>query len=280
MYINPESFVIQDSKLISETLTKGGYVVQYWGEALGEIQVSGTTGSGGIEAVNILRAVYRNEITQFNNILLERAVFLEENFRTAVYDSSSATVGSGVTSILDDLTQGGFSGIVDGVSSAIEEITDAARGITEDNPSSVELIPTIGAFATSMILYWHGEKFTGYFKSFKVDEVSSSPGNFNYQFSFMITKRTGVRTNFMPWHRSPVDSSGNPVTASTPKEGARIDELSFITSTQQQLLRNQQNLETANISDSITSSFPETQESQNSDINRVSVNRNQSIRGN
>ena len=44
-YLNPQTFNINDNKIISETLTKGGYAVHYWGEQLGEIQASGTTGS-------------------------------------------------------------------------------------------------------------------------------------------------------------------------------------------------------------------------------------------
>ena len=32
MYINPENFSVAESKLITPTRTKGGFVVQYWGD--------------------------------------------------------------------------------------------------------------------------------------------------------------------------------------------------------------------------------------------------------
>lgn len=280
VYINPSSFSIQDSKIITETLTKGGYSVQYWGEALGEIQAAGTTGSAGIEGINILRAVYRNEITQFNNILLERALLLDQTAREALSNTSTAGIGSGISSILDEVTQGGFSGIIDGTKSAIEEVVDAARGLTEDNPASVELIPTIGAFATNMILYWQGEKFTGYFKSFRSDENGQSPGLFDYQFTFMITKRSGVRNNFMPWHRNPTDATGQAREASLPSEGAREDELSFQTSTQRSIQVVEPNPLTPDVLDSITSTFLEPQDSIQNDINKVNISRNAFIKGN
>lgn len=280
IYINPSSFSLQDSKIISETLTKGGFSVQYWGENLGEIQAAGTTGSAGIEGINLLRAVYRNEITQFNNILLERSALLDQTAREALENTSTAGIGSGIASILDEVTQGGFTGIIDGTKSAIQEITDAARGLTDDNPASVELIPTIGAFATNMILYWQGEKFIGYFKNFRSEESAQSPGLFDYQFSFMITKRSGTRTNFMPWHRKPTDASGQAIEASTPSQGAREDELNFQTTTQQNIQSFQANPLNPNIPDSLTSTFSQTEGSVQNDVNRVNISRNAFIKGN
>lgn len=279
VYINPDSFNIQSNKIISENLTKGGYSVQYWGENLNEIQASGTTGSGGIEAINVLYAVYRNEIIQFNKILLERATSLSNVAQANITNTSTATAGAGITSILNEITAGGFSNIIDGTKSAIEEITEAATGISNNNPNSVELIPTIGAFAVSMILYWQGEKFTGYFKNFRVDENASSPGLFNYQFTFMATKRSGTRTNFMPWHRSPTDSSGQPITVSLPREGAQLEELSFATDNEQITFRGQLNPTDPTAINSASSKVLSTQESAERSINKVPLNRNGSIKG-
>ena len=61
MYINPENFVVRDSKQITETRTKGGCVMQYWGEKLTQMTLSGTTGSSGIRGINVLRDIYRSE---------------------------------------------------------------------------------------------------------------------------------------------------------------------------------------------------------------------------
>ena len=43
MWINPESLVIRNNKDITPTRTKGGFSLQYWGEGLTEISLTGTT---------------------------------------------------------------------------------------------------------------------------------------------------------------------------------------------------------------------------------------------
>jgi hypothetical protein len=286
LYINPESFKITEQKQVTNNMTKGGYIIQYWGEQLSTIQVSGTTGSGGIEAINILRDIYRNEIIQFNNILRERAANQQQDFVTAFGTignlNRSANFGNGLLDIFDDLTQGGTTGIATGLKSNIDNIIDAASGIADQNPISLELVPTTGAFATCLILYWHGEKFQGYFTNFDVDEMATSPGHFSYNFSFTILKRSGSRTNFMPWHRKSKDSNGNPVPASLPKEGPRPDELSFpATYTQVNVTGYQPNPRDPNISKgfSTTSTFNTGQASEN-DANNVGTNRRGIFRGN
>jgi hypothetical protein len=47
MYLNPESINIQNSKMVNTTRTKGGFILQYWGEELTNITITGQTGSGG-----------------------------------------------------------------------------------------------------------------------------------------------------------------------------------------------------------------------------------------
>lgn len=77
----------------------------------------------------------------------------------------------------------------------------------------------------------------------------------------------------MPWHRNPRDSSGNPVPASPPLEGAAIHELSFPSdiSTQESLtnpdLRTPRNSENTFVSDVQT---PE--------VNAVPLNRSDSTK--
>lgn len=274
VYINPDSINISKNKNISSTQTKGGYVVQYWGEQLTEMTVRGSTGSGGIEAINILDSVYRNEITQFNKILLARATNADTSFRTALEDSSTANIGSGLVSIFDEFTNGGVSGIIDGTKSAIDEIVDAARGTTDDNPSSVPLIPTIGAFGVSMIIFWQGVKYTGYFKNFSYSEDSSKPGLFDYDFSFTVIKQKGTRKNFMPWHRNPYDYNNEPRSASIPIEGARLDELTFPTT--ETTFRGQINPNSNNLN-SRTSNFSPATEPKIA--NAVPINRNATIKG-
>src|SRR5579859_8262852 len=49
MFVNPESITYNHKKLINKDRTKGGYTLQYWGEELSTLNISGTTGSSGIE---------------------------------------------------------------------------------------------------------------------------------------------------------------------------------------------------------------------------------------
>lgn len=61
MYINPSNFVINSVKDLSEVRTKGGYILQYWGEKFDEVQINGKTGSSGVEGINALKDIYRSE---------------------------------------------------------------------------------------------------------------------------------------------------------------------------------------------------------------------------
>ncbi|TKP54045.1 hypothetical protein DVY53_14385, partial [Enterococcus faecalis] len=54
MYVNPNSISYNHKKLLSKDRTKGGFTLQYWGEDLTTINLSGTTGSSGIEGINLL----------------------------------------------------------------------------------------------------------------------------------------------------------------------------------------------------------------------------------
>jgi hypothetical protein len=282
VYINPQTFKIAEKKLINSTLTKGGYSVQYWGEELATINASGTTGSSGIEGINILRLIYRNEINVFNKLLRERAENSQQDFVTAFGTVGNlrrgAAFGESIRSVLDEVTAGGATNFLDGIKSNIEEIADAARDITEANPTSVELIPTLGGFATSIILYFHGEKFQGYFTNFDYDEKADSPGLFDYNFSFTVLKRSGVRTNFMPWHRKPYDLTGSPVPASLPKEGAREDELNFRPELSFDLTQSSINNTNINGTNSITSTFKREQTTP-ADANNVGISRRNSVKG-
>lgn len=281
-YINPETFKINEKKMISSTLTKGGYSVQYWGEELSTISAGGTTGSGGIEAINILRKIYRNEIHVFNDLLRIRAENSQDDFITAFGTvgnlNRNVTAGQGVGLVIDDILMGSISGFKEGFKSSIEEIADAANEFASANPMSVELVPTLGAFATSVILYFQGEKFQGYFTDFSYDENAAEPGLFTYSFSFTILKRSGVRKNFMPWHRNPLDATGTPVPASLPKEGARVDELSF--ESQAQITGYQVNPRNPDLTStrSVTSTIRESQSGTNS-LNNVGVSRRNAVKG-
>lgn len=229
-YISPQTVKVNEKKLIKETFTKGGYFVEYWGEDLPVLNVSGTTGSGGIEAIEILRAVYRNEQIQMEEVLRERAREISNAADTTLQDTSSSNVGTGIVSALDSLFENGVSEILDGAKSVVEEITSIFDDSVEEQTNPVTLIPSLATFAVSVDLYMQGLKYRGYFSDFMVNESAENPGIFDYSFTFKVLRRSGRRNNFMPWHRNPYDASGNPTEASIPVEGARLDELSYATS--------------------------------------------------
>jgi len=236
MYINPQSFVVNEKKLVKADLTKGGYVVQYWGEELPTVQVNGTTGSAGIEGINVLRDIYRHEQIQFRRILLRRQ---REMAAAAAQDAKDAAnsltkrddaFGS-FSNVSDLLTGGAFTQIVDGVSNSIDLIFGTEVGARLGRPGVFESVATLAAFATNIDMYYQGEFFRGYFSNFTTTESATQPGLFDYTFGFTITRRTGKRSNFMPWHRSPTGFDNETTislgTTESKGQGSGVEGLSF-----------------------------------------------------
>ena len=73
MYINPQNITYSSSKIIDKQLTKGGFIIQYWGEQLTTLRISGHTGSSGIEGINVLYEIYRAEQYMFDPLALSMA---------------------------------------------------------------------------------------------------------------------------------------------------------------------------------------------------------------
>jgi hypothetical protein len=172
MYINPENLQIQDSKQITEVRTKGGFVIQYWGENLTNITLSGTTGSSGVEGVNVLRDIYRSENRGFDVIAAQLQNEIEDRTET-------------------DLTS-------DNMSTQLQSLA------TERYNRQFLLRPSLAALATSVIMYYQGVQYKGFFKSMNVTEDVSKLGMFTYQLTFMATETRGQRKNFMAWHKKPL----------------------------------------------------------------------------
>jgi hypothetical protein len=57
MYINPQSIRSSQRKSIQSKKTKGGFLVQYWGEELETLGISGSTGDSGIEGLKVIIAL-------------------------------------------------------------------------------------------------------------------------------------------------------------------------------------------------------------------------------
>lgn len=204
LYINPTSIQVNDSKLIQETATLGGYIVQYWGEKLTEFTVSGNTGSGGIEAINILKSVYRNEQIQFPKILLDRQLKNLKESRTAIEDlSATADAKGGLIAVADVFFDGVVSDTIDSVKETIEFIKDPTQSLVSEGDPTKVLAPTLASFAVSIDMHIQGETHRGFFRNFNFTESAQNYGTFDYSFNFVSLRSVGERKNFMPWHKNP-----------------------------------------------------------------------------
>ncbi len=196
MYINPQAVTYTDKKLISNPVrTKGGYVLQYWGEQLGTLNIQGTTGSSGIEGINVLYDVYRAEQLAFDPYALALAAKNDDQ------DSSLANIL--------DIPSSSIAGTLLGAGAAIsgaDTVFDAIQNTIETGtPTSVRQKPTLASLAFSVEMYWSGWIFRGFFTDFVLNEKASELGLFDYTMNFTYTQRRGMRYNFMPWHRSATD---------------------------------------------------------------------------
>ena len=221
MYLNPQTFTLNDRKLIKPQLTKGGYIVQYWGEELGSIQASGTTGSSGIEGINILRDIYRHEQIKFRDMIDRKRA--DEELKNKVKIAGGSNLSDVVTAL--GIVDAALGGIGSRVANGVSSIMDGFRQPYEQESfETFSLPPSLASFATSIDLYHQGEIYRGFFETFQVTETAQEPGLFNYQFSFKVTRRSGERLNFMPWHRNPLSSDGTTKKATEPNIGMDITE--------------------------------------------------------
>lgn len=205
MYINPQSLSISERKLLKETRTKGGYVVQYWGEQLPEIDITGTTGSGGVEGINILRDIYRQEQNGFADIMTQlNTGFLNNIFATAldsIQSLSNNALTNPITTTINALSNPTqlFNDVVSTVGNIANVFDSIGRSISTDQ----QLLPTLGALALSVEMNYDNQIFRGFFRDFRVDEKAEEVGIFRYSMKFIVTRRTGLRRNGFLWQRSP-----------------------------------------------------------------------------
>lgn len=190
MYINPQQLQIQEKKIIQKQRTKGGYIIQYWGEELTTIRIDGNTGASGIEGINILRQVYRAEQNAFQKVEQILADRLNSLTNSSISNLARTTASQGLGKALGGL---------------VSDVLGGAK-----NPP---LLPTLGSLAVSVELYYQGWVFKGFFEDLNIIEsVSNGVGLFTYNMTFTVTERRGFRTNFMPWHRQATSfdiSTGN-----------------------------------------------------------------------
>jgi hypothetical protein len=201
MYINPQNITYQEKKHISNVRTKGGYILQYWGEEMGTIALNGTTGSSGVEGINVLYDVYRNEQVNFDAFALTVEAAQEAEQLRNELDGSPLSLLSGAENLLN---------------TAQDRFFDNVNNIIETGSSNVSRPkPTLASLAFSVEMYWSGWVFRGYFTDMRVEEKADRIGLFDYSMNFTVTQRRGFRTNFFAWHRSPTDGPSN----SDPRSG-------------------------------------------------------------
>lgn len=199
MYVNPQSIKYTDTKHIGAPIrTRGGYMVQYWGEELGKISISGTTGSSGVEGINVIYDIYRNEQVAFDPIALAAEAAKDQaSLSNGVF---SGIKGSGT------LLGGIGNAVGAGVNSLFNQVNNVLK---TGNVDPLQPRPTLASIAFQTEMYWSGWVFRGYFTSMTVNESADKLGQFDYGLEFTVTQKRGLRLNFMPWHRSAVNGPSN-----------------------------------------------------------------------
>ena len=198
MYVNPQNIQYEDKKHIpSPTRTRGGYIVQYWGEELGTLSIGGTTGSSGVEGINVLYDVYRNEQVAMDALALAVEAAKDKESSGDLMDS---LLGS------DNLLTGIGNAIGAGVDALFSQVTNVIQTGSID-PSVPK--PTLASIAFQTEIYWSGWVFRGFFTSMSVTESADKLGLFEYKMNFTVTQKRGMRLNFMPWHRSATEGPSN-----------------------------------------------------------------------
>lgn len=190
MYINPQSINYNLKKLISPERTKGGYIVQYWGEELTTLMIRGNTGSSGVEGLNVLEEIYRAEQYMFDPIALTMAA---DNSITGLNDTIDSAMGN----------LGGISGILSAGTNGVLGLDPVSQNILPRN------VPSLASMALGIEMYWSGWVFRGFFTSFSFTESAERLGLYEYDINFTVTQRRGYRRNYMPWHRSAISGPSN-----------------------------------------------------------------------
>lgn len=183
MYINPQSIDYQLKKLITPERTKGGYVIQYWGEELTTLNIQGNCGSSGVEGLNVLEQIYRSEQYLYDPIAL-----------TLAANNSISGLSNMVDSALGNL--GGLGNTISNATNGILGIDPASQNVLPRN------IPSLASMATGLEMYYAGWVFRGFFTTFSFSEKVERLGLFDYQMGFTVTQRRGYRTNSLGWQRS------------------------------------------------------------------------------
>jgi hypothetical protein len=196
MFINPQNISYNNKKLITKERTKGGFTLQYWGEDLTTINISGTTGSAGIEGINMLYEIYRAEQYAFDAVGLTLAA---NNASADVAANLVNNVGGALGQFTNSLLPSNLQGSPQTAAAGGAGLLGGILGLdSPNNTLSARNIPSLAQLAFTVEMYYDGWVFRGYFDSMNITERAD---NFllDYQMVFMATQRRGYRTNYFPW---------------------------------------------------------------------------------
>lgn len=190
MYVNPQSIGYQYKKLINKEKTKNGFSLQYFGEDMPVLNISGNTGSSGIEGMNVLYEVYRAEQYAFDPMavqLYSATNDLSSEVGSIFGGGNAGAVGSAITDVL--FGQSGATGLAGGINNNV---------------------PTLASIAFGIEMYYMGWVYRGYFDNLNITE---SADNFLwvYNMTFVVTQRRGYRGNYFGQHRSAISGPSNNV---------------------------------------------------------------------
>jgi len=196
MFVNPENITYNHSKLITKDKTKGGFTLQYWGEELSTLDIKGTTGSSGIEGINMLYEVYRSEQYAFDAVGLTLAA---NNASADINNNLSQGIGGAVGQLIGNTSTATSSG----------GILGGILGLDSPNNSlSARNVPSLASLAFAVEMYYNVFVYRGYFNSMTVNEQSND-FLLHYDMKFTVTQRRGYRTNYFPWSNSPVSGASS-----------------------------------------------------------------------
>lgn len=197
LYVNPANINYRHKKLITKERTKGGYTLQYWGEDLNTLTISGTTGSSGIEGINVLEEIYRAEQLAFDTIGQSLS-------GSSAASGAQAQIISGISSALSQT-----SGSVVGSGTLGSGIAQGIFGANTFTALAPRNIPSLAELAFGVELYYSGHIYRGFFEDFQVSESASNLGLFEYTLNFTTTQRRGYRFNQFAWQRSATSGPSN-----------------------------------------------------------------------
>lgn len=201
MYVNPANINYRYKKLITKERTKGGYTLQYWGEDLTTLTISGTTGSSGIEGINVLEQIYRSEQYAFDAVGQTLAA-------TSAATGANNQIASGIGSALlqnsgTAVSNNSIGGLL---GSGISQGVFGSNIFTALAPRN---IPSLAQLAFGVEMFYSGSIWRGFFESFSVVESATNIGLFEYTLEFTVTQKQGYRINQYAWQRSAVSGASN-----------------------------------------------------------------------